>query len=155
MQLNDLKHPALTLSASLDGYRVEIDPARQRADIVLCRPPFNVISMTQREQLRITFEALDANDDVRVIVLRAEGEHFSSGGNIKGFLEASPEHVSKLAWNVSPAPTVSMTFTFTVGTLTEPRAVKLVAPSPPRVTTTHSVPAAKASEAKSSALRPE
>ena len=101
MQLNDLKHPALTLSATLDGYRVEIDPARQRADIVLCRPPFNVISMTQREQLRITFEALDANDDVRVIVLRSEGEHFSSGGNIAGFLEASPEHVSKLAWNVA------------------------------------------------------
>lgn len=101
MQLNDLKHPALTLSAAFDGYRVEIDPSRQRADIVLCRPPFNVISMTQREQLRITFEALDANDDVRVIVLRAEGEHFSSGGNIKGFLEASPEHVSKLAWNVA------------------------------------------------------
>jgi 2-oxoglutaroyl-CoA hydrolase len=57
--------------------------------------------MPQREQLRITFEALDANDSVRVIVLRADGEHFSSGGNIKGFLEASPEHVSKLAWNVA------------------------------------------------------
>src|SRR6202007_841050 len=32
------------------------------------------------------------------------GEPFSSGGNIKGFIEASPEHVSKLAWNIaSPA----------------------------------------------------
>ena len=37
---------------------------------------------------------------VRVVVLRAMGEHFSSGGDIKGFLEASPEHVSKLAWNI-------------------------------------------------------
>ena len=35
MQLNDLNHPALTLSATLDGYRVEIDPSRDRADIVL------------------------------------------------------------------------------------------------------------------------
>jgi 2-oxoglutaroyl-CoA hydrolase len=34
-------------------------------------------------------------------VLRAQGEHFSSGGDIKGFLEASPEHVSKLAWNIA------------------------------------------------------
>jgi 2-oxoglutaroyl-CoA hydrolase len=34
-------------------------------------------------------------------VLRAEGEHFSSGGDIKGFLEASPEHVSQLAWNIA------------------------------------------------------
>jgi 2-oxoglutaroyl-CoA hydrolase len=34
-------------------------------------------------------------------VLRSIGEHFSSGGNIKGFLEATPEHVSKLAWNIA------------------------------------------------------
>ena len=32
--------------------------------------------------------------------VRDEGEHFSSGGNIKGFLEASPETVSNLAWNI-------------------------------------------------------
>jgi len=101
MKLSDLQHPALTLSNQLDGFRVEIDETRMRADIVLTRPPFNVISMLQRDQLRITFEALDANDAVRVIVLRSEGEHFSSGGNIKGFLEATPEHVSKLAWNIA------------------------------------------------------
>lgn len=101
MNLNNLQHPATTLRQELDGFRVEIDANQQRADIVLTRPPYNVISMLQREQLRITFEALDANDAVRVIVLRGEGEHFSSGGNIKGFLEASPEHVSKLAWNVA------------------------------------------------------
>jgi 2-oxoglutaroyl-CoA hydrolase len=51
--------------------------------------------------LRAAFEALDANDRVRVIVLRAEGEHFSSGGEIRGFIEASPEHVSRLAWNIA------------------------------------------------------
>ena len=65
------------------------------------RPPLNVIEMAQRDQLRLVFEALDEADRVRVIVLRAIGEHFSSGGNIKGFVEASPEHVSKLAWNVA------------------------------------------------------
>jgi 2-oxoglutaroyl-CoA hydrolase len=60
--------------------------------------------MTQRNQLRLVFEALDDNAHVRVIVLRATGEHFSSGGNIKGFMEATPEHVSRLAWNIaSPA----------------------------------------------------
>ena len=101
MNLSDLNHPALTLPQQPDGFRVEIDPARERADIVLQRPPFNVIQMHQRDQLRITFEALDADPRVRVIVLRAEGEHFSSGGDIKGFLEATPEHVSKLAWNIA------------------------------------------------------
>jgi 2-oxoglutaroyl-CoA hydrolase len=84
-----------------DGFRVEIDAARERADIVLDRPPLNIILMPQRDQLRVTFEALDADDRVRVIVLRAVGEHFSSGGDIKGFLEAPPEHVAKLAWNIA------------------------------------------------------
>lgn len=101
MQLHELSHPAHTLPPHLDGFRVEIDGARERADIILDRPPFNVISMQGREQLRVVFEALEVNDQVRVIVIRAEGEHFSSGGDIRGFLEASPEHVSKLAWNVA------------------------------------------------------
>jgi 2-oxoglutaroyl-CoA hydrolase len=87
--------------AKLDGFRVELDPARERADVILDRPPFNIIEMPQREQLRLVFEALDEDARVRVIVLRSVGEHFSSGGNIKGFLEASPEHVSKLAWNIA------------------------------------------------------
>src|SRR5205085_7780251 len=87
--------------ATLDGFRVEIDAARERADVVLDRPPFNIVSMPQRDQLRLVFEALEDDARVRVIVLRAVGEHFSSGGNIKGFLEASPEHVSKLAWNIA------------------------------------------------------
>ena len=99
--MENLIHPAHMLLSELDGFSVEIDVSRERADIVLNRPPFNVISMEQRDQLRLVFESLDHNSDVRVIVLRAEGEHFSSGGDIKGFLEASPEHVSQLAWNVA------------------------------------------------------
>ena len=87
--------------ASLDGFRVEIDEARERADIVLDRAPFNIVSMPQRDQLRLTFEALDEDERIRVIVVRAVGEHFSSGGNIGGFMEATPEHVSKLAWNIA------------------------------------------------------
>lgn len=86
---------------SLDGFSVEIDEATERADIILNRPPYNVVSMGQRDQLRLVFEALDEDARVRVIVVRSLGEHFSSGGNIKGFLEASPEHVSKLAWNIA------------------------------------------------------
>jgi 2-oxoglutaroyl-CoA hydrolase len=85
----------------LDGFCVEIDDARERADVVLDRPPLNVIEMAQRDQLRLVFEALEEDERVRVIVLRAAGEHFSSGGNIAGFLAASPEQVSKLAWNIA------------------------------------------------------
>ena len=99
--MTQLSHPAHTLLEQLDGFSVTIDAERERADIVLDRPPFNIISMAQRDQLRLVFESLDENPAVRVIVLRAVGEHFSSGGDIRGFLDATPEHVSKLAWNVA------------------------------------------------------
>lgn len=107
---------------SLDGFRIEISETQQRADIILSRPPFNIISMPQRDQLRMAFESLDADDRVRIIVLRAEGEHFSSGGDIKGFLQASPEHVSRLAWNIAaparcskPVIAVNQGYCFGVG----------------------------------------
>lgn len=106
----------------LDGFRVEIDAGNERADIILSRAPMNTISMTQRDQLCRAFEALDENDAVRIIVLRAEGEHFSSGGYIRGFMEASPEHVSKLAWNIAaparcskPVIAANRGYTFGVG----------------------------------------
>src|SRR5258705_8557477 len=90
--------------SKLDGFEVEIDEAHERADIILNRPPYNIVSMPQRDQLRLVFETLDEDPRVRVIVVRSIGEHFSSGGNIGGFMEATPEHVSKLAWNIaSPA----------------------------------------------------
>ncbi len=85
----------------LDGFRVEVDRDHDRGDIILDRPPLNVVTMPERDQLRRTFEALDEDDAVRIIVLRAEGEHFSSGGHIQGFLEASPEALAGLAWNVA------------------------------------------------------
>ncbi len=112
-------HASLT---GLDGFRVEIDPVRERADIILDRPPMNTVAMGQRDQLRKVFEVLDEDDRVRIIVLRAVGEHFSSGGYIKGFLEASPEHVSKLAWNIAaparcskPVIVANRGYTFGVG----------------------------------------
>jgi 2-oxoglutaroyl-CoA hydrolase len=85
----------------LDGFRVTVDATHSRADVVLDRPPFNVITMPQRDQIRRVFEALDEDEQVRVIVLSGAGENFSSGGYIKGFMEATPEHVSKLAWNIA------------------------------------------------------
>ena len=89
------------LPADPDGFRVEVDPARERADVVLDRPSLNVVTMGERDQLRAAFEALNRNPDVRVIVLRGAGKHFSSGGDIRGFLDSTPEQVSELAWNVA------------------------------------------------------
>jgi 2-oxoglutaroyl-CoA hydrolase len=116
---NTFTDPRLSV---LDGFRVEIDQDRERADVILDRPPFNIVSMPQRDQLRLVFEALDEDARVRVIVVRAIGKHFSSGGNIKGFMEAAPETVSKLAWNIAaparcskPVIVANRGFTFGVG----------------------------------------
>src|SRR6201992_3179438 len=87
--------------AKLDGFEVEINEAHERADIILNRPPFNVVSMPQRDQLRLVFEALDQDNRVRVIVVRAIGDNFSSGGNIGGFMGAPRETLSKRAWTMS------------------------------------------------------
>ena len=110
------------LLSTLDGFRVEVDPEKQRADIILDRPPLNIIEIPQRDQLRLVFEELDKDDRVRVIVVRAEGKHFSSGGNIAGFLAASPELVSRLADNIGaparchkPVIAANRGYTFGVG----------------------------------------
>jgi 2-oxoglutaroyl-CoA hydrolase len=117
--MSDAADPRLQ---NLDGFRAEIDTARERADVILDRPPYNVIMMPQRDQLRRVFEALDEDERVRVIVLRSIGKHFSSGGYIKGFMEASPEQVSKLAWNIAaparctkPVIAVNRGYAFGVG----------------------------------------
>ena len=85
---------------NLDGFRVEIDSKNQRADIILDRPPLNVVSMPQREQIARVFKDIDEDKRVRVIVLKSEGKNFSSGGDIQGFMEATPEKVSRLADNI-------------------------------------------------------
>ncbi|MDQ2916325.1 MAG: enoyl-CoA hydratase-related protein [Pseudomonadota bacterium] len=120
--MTELTHPAQGLLDEPDGFRIVVEPARERADIILERPPLNVVSMRERDQLCAAFEALDADERVRVIVLRGTGEHFSSGGDIAGFLTASPEQLSQLAWNVAapercakPVIAANRGYTFGVG----------------------------------------
>lgn len=87
--MSELKHSAQSLLDNLDGFRVGIDPARERADIILNRGPFNIISMLQREQLRLVFEALDENEaDFRYPLLRRSGAPHSGSfhGNGAGHL---------------------------------------------------------------------
>ena len=86
--------------SELDGFRVERDGDVAR--IVLDVPDkFNRVSMLARDQLRRVFEDLDAEDDVRFVVVTGAGGAFTAGGDIAGFLRASPWAVSKLAENVA------------------------------------------------------
>jgi hypothetical protein len=77
-------------SDGLDGFRVEVDAARHRLDIVLDRPPLNVITMNQREQLRVAFEAADAGSRVRVIVVRGSASIFRAAARSAAFSKPRP-----------------------------------------------------------------
>jgi 2-oxoglutaroyl-CoA hydrolase len=88
-----------------DGFGVERDGSRGVATITLDVPEkMNRLSMNARDQLAGVFAELGADDATRVIVLTGAGDRaFTAGGDIPGFLERSPEHLSKLAWNVAAA----------------------------------------------------
>ena len=83
-----------------EGFDVERDGDVAR--ITLDVPgKFNRVTMLAREQLRRVFEELDADDEIRFLVLRGAGGAFTAGGDIAGFLQASPWTVSRLADNVA------------------------------------------------------
>jgi 2-oxoglutaroyl-CoA hydrolase len=85
-----------------DGFGVERDAGRGVATITLDVPgKFNRVSMAARDELRAVFEELDRDSSVRFVVLTGAGETFTAGGDIPGFLERSPWHVSRLAGNVA------------------------------------------------------
>ena len=83
-----------------DGFRVARDG--DVATITLDVPAkFNRVSMLARDQLAGVFAELDADDDVRFVVLEGAGGFFTAGGDIPGFLERSPWAISQLARNVA------------------------------------------------------
>ena len=88
-----------------DGFRVALDEERGVTTITLDVPEkMNRVSMAAREQLAAVFAELGDDDRVRAVVLTGAGDKaFTAGGDIAGFMERSPEHLSRLAWNVAAA----------------------------------------------------
>jgi 2-oxoglutaroyl-CoA hydrolase len=83
-----------------DGFRVET--AGGVARITLDVPgKLNRVSMTARDEIAQVFAELGRDDAVRAIVLGGDGDAFTAGGDIAGFLQRDPEEVSRLAWNVA------------------------------------------------------
>lgn len=71
------------------------------AILTLDAPPYNIVTVKTREHLAQVFQEIETRDDVRAVVLQSRGDHFSSGGDIAAFLEATPEYLSHLAENVA------------------------------------------------------
>jgi 2-oxoglutaroyl-CoA hydrolase len=88
------------LLKDLDGLRVEVDAEKKIGYLILDRPPLNILSYTGRSQIRAIIEAMDEDDDVGVIVIRGEGETYTSGGDVKSFPDIPFDGMSDLAWNI-------------------------------------------------------
>jgi 2-oxoglutaroyl-CoA hydrolase len=85
-----------------DGFRLERDAKRAVATITLDVPgKLNRLPLAARDQLGHVFAELGADESVRFVVLTGAGEVFTAGGDIAAFLEAGPEQLSRLAWNVA------------------------------------------------------
>ncbi len=88
------------LLQNLDGLRVEIDQARRIGYLILDRPPLNIVSYKARTQIRLLIEEMDEDDDIGVIVIRGANGVYTSGGDVKGFLNVPADGMSHLAWNI-------------------------------------------------------
>ena len=86
-----------------EGFKVEHDD-RGVLTIMLDDPAkMNRVPLAARGQLAHLFGETAEDDAVRFVVLAGTGENFTAGGDIAAFMEATPEHLSRLAWNVAAA----------------------------------------------------
>ena len=82
------------------------------ANLTLDHGRYNVITMETRQIMEDRFREIDPNQAVQVVVIRGEGEHFTSGGDIAGFMEVDPVDFTDLGQNVtaparSPKPVIA------------------------------------------------
>ena len=73
------------------------------AVVSLHAPPLNIFSVTMRDELIGALRAINDIDDVRAMVLRAEGRHFSAGADLSEFGSAdSIFEGRRIRWDRDP-----------------------------------------------------
>jgi 2-oxoglutaroyl-CoA hydrolase len=92
--------------------RLEYSHDGRVANLTLDHGRYNIVTMETRQQMEDHFKTIDADESVRVVVIRGEGEHFTSGGDIAGFMEVEPVGLTDLGQNVtaparSPKPVIA------------------------------------------------
>ena len=85
----------------LDGLRYEKDDKAKVGYLIFDRPPMNTVSFPARAQIAAIIDAMDADPDIRVIVIRGANGVYSSGGDIAGFLKIGKDGMHDLHWNVA------------------------------------------------------
>lgn len=73
-------------------------------NVRLNRPPANAVHRDMYIEIRDLFSNIDQlGDDVRVIVLSAEGKHFCAGNDLDEFATMTPENGTERMWRVREA----------------------------------------------------
>lgn len=98
---------------ALTGGEIRLDRGHdgQVAYLTLDHGRYNIITWETRQVMADRFAEIDADPAVRVVVVQGAGEHFSSGGDIAGFMEVDPVDFTDLGHNVtaparSPKPVI-------------------------------------------------
>jgi 2-oxoglutaroyl-CoA hydrolase len=83
------------------------------ANLTLNHGRYNIITWETRQVMAERFAEIDSDRDIKLVIIRAEGEHFSSGGDIAGFMEVDPVDLTDLGQNVtaaarSPKPVIAV-----------------------------------------------
>lgn len=87
----------------MTGFRVDRDD-RGVVTITFDDPQkMNRVPLAARGELAQLFAELTDDDSARFVVLTGEGDNFTAGGDIAAFMDASPEYLSHLGWNVAAA----------------------------------------------------
>lgn len=82
------------------------------ANLTLSHGPFNIVTMETRHIMGERFTEIDADPQIQVVVIRGEGKHFTSGGDIRGFMEVEPHELTDLGHDItaparSPKPVIA------------------------------------------------
>lgn len=73
------------------------------AVVTLCAPPLNIFNLEMRDGLIEALKAVNDIDDVRAMILRADGRHFSAGADLSEF--GSAESIlegRRIRWDRDP-----------------------------------------------------
>ncbi|MGN6414072.1 enoyl-CoA hydratase/isomerase family protein [Flexivirga sp.] len=73
------------------------------ANLTLDHGRLNIVTMQMRAQMAERFAEIDADSDVRAVVIRGAGDNFTSGGDIAGFMEVQPFDLTDLGHDVTAA----------------------------------------------------
>lgn len=82
------------------------------ANLTLEHGRYNIVTMETRALMAERFAEIDADRTIAVVVIRGEGQHFTSGGDIAGFMEVEPFDLTDLGQDIvapsrSPKPVIS------------------------------------------------